>query len=1079
MNERGVGADSRLEGLPLTGVLDLFRKLYEHSLEAAFLSRPNGEVLAANPQACAVFGASEHALCALSRSGGRQALADIDDARLTGLVAERQRSGHARGNGRLRRVNGERFEAEISAFLFLDECGEPTSIMTIRDVSGLHQAQREAVESEARLGFALDAANIGDWDMDLRTNIARRSMRHDSCFGYTQPVPEWGYDTFLSHVIPEDREAVDRCFQQAMGSKGDYDIEFRVRWPDGTLHWLWSKGRFYFDEGGKPRRVAGIQVEVSARRETEDLLRKSEEQLRLALSGGDLGFWDWNATSGAMAVNARWLSMLDLDPDGPTPTLEQWHAMVHRDDLHKLQHLVDTVIMNPAGREFEVEVRARRADGQEVWILDKGAVVERSPDGGPLRVVGTHMDITERKRAESLLRSSEQNLAITLQSIGDAVIATDAAGCVTRMNPTAERLTGWHLEEALGRPLVEVFHIVHAQTRQSAVDPVRQVLESGEVVSLANHTALLSRDGSEYQIFDSAAPIREGSGPIVGVVLVFSDVTEVYQVRQALANTAAMLERTSAMARVGGWEFDVDTQQIHWSQETCRIHEVDSLVAPALDDALAFFEPQSKVIVQAAMQNALSSGVPYDLELLIMTAKGRKAWVRSQCTAVREGGRVVKLQGAFHDITERKLAEEEKQRLDAELDGHRHRLQELVQSRTAELAEARRQAEAANQAKTTFLANMSHEIRTPMNAIIGMNHLLRRSGVTAEQALRLSKVETASQHLLSTINSILDLSKIEAGGVKLEEIDFHLSVVLNTVRSIISESAQDKGLTFLVDVGPVPMWLRGDPTRLQQALLNYAGNAVKFTAQGSITLRTRVVEEHEDQLMIRFSVEDTGTKLRPDVMDRLFQDFEQADPSTTRQYGGTGLGLSITRRLAQLMGGEAGVESSEETGNLFWFKALLRRGDGTAETLRLSESNGAETLLRQRHPGALILLAEDNDVNREIAAAMLTAVGLKVNAATDGREALDKAMAGTHDLVLMDMRMPEMDGLEATRAIRQLPGWNTVPILALTANAFDGDRQACKEAGMNDFIGKPIAAQDLYLALLTWLDLQAEGRGSN
>jgi len=351
--------------------------------------------------------------------------------------------------------------------------------------------------------------------------------------------------------------------------------------------------------------------------------------------------------------------------------------------------------------------------------------------------------------------------------------------------------------------------------------------------------------------------------------------------------------------------------------------------------------------------------------------------------------------------------------------------------------------------------------------------------VTEEQALRLTKVETASRHLLSIVNSILDLSKIEAGRVQLEEADFHLSAVLNTVQSIVTESAVEKGLSFAIDTGPVPDWLRGDPTRLQQALLNYAGNAVKFTAQGCITLRTRVVEEGPDELLVRFSVEDTGVGLKLEVMARLFQVFEQADTSTTRQFGGTGLGLAITRRLAQLMGGDAGVESSERQGNIFWFTALLRRGEGTAPALLPHEGLGAEAQLRQRHAGALILLAEDNEVNREIAAAMLSFVGLVVNLAVDGREALEKAMAGTHDLVLMDMQMPEMDGLDATRAIRQLPGWSTTPILALTANAFDSDRQACEAAGMNDFIAKPMAAQDLYQALLKSLDAQAKARDTS
>ena len=1070
MTESVEGSLSALQPLPTTSALALFRMLFEGSLEAVLLTRPSGEFLAANAKACMIFGTHEAALIERARGGGHRTLADAGDPRMAQLLAARATVGRAQGEVRLRRFDGEPFEAEVSSVLFLDEANLATSILTVRDISALRAAERAASDSEQRLGFALDAAGIGDWDMDLRTNVARRSLRHDLCFGYQQVVPAWGYDTFLAHVLDDDRDRVDACYSKAMAGEGDYDVEFRVRWPDGTLHWLWSKGRFYFDASGTPDRVAGIQVDITDRRLSEDLLRQSELRLRLALAGGDLGLWDWDASTGALQVNTRWMTMLGIDPQGPAPTLEQWHACVHPDDLPLLEQLVSEVILNPAGRDFDVEVRARRSDGGEIWIHDKGAVVTRGPDGSPLRVVGTHMDITRRKHAEARLRRSEQDLAITLQSIGDAVIATDATGRVTRMNPTAERLTGWALADAAGRPLKEVFHIIHAQTRQPAIDPVERVLGAGEVVGLANHTALLSSDGTEYQIFDSAAPIREPGGTIVGVVLVFSDVTEVYRVRQALASAAEVLERTSAMAHVGGWEIDLSTEQLYWSLETFRIHELAPPVAPSLRAGIDFYDPEARPVVEAAVQRAIDDGTPFDVELPLTTAKGRHIWVRAQGTALIKDGKPVKLLGAFHDITERKQAEFEKQQLDAELDRHRHHLAELVESRTTELAEARRSAEAANQAKSAFLANMSHEIRTPMNAIIGMNYLLRRSGLTPEQALRLDKVESASQHLLSILNDILDLSKIEAGRVKLEETDFHLPSLLDSVQAIIAESARAKGLDLDVDCATEVLWLRGDVTRLRQALLNYAGNAVKFTSTGSVTLRARVLEGNGDKLVVHFSVEDTGVGASEEVMARLFQVFEQADSSTTRQYGGTGLGLSITRRLAQLMGGEAGVERAHLHGCVFWFTAQLRRGAAPMRTTIQYQPTDVEILLRQRHAGRLVLVAEDNEVNLEIALALLEAVGLRVDTAADGQQALLKATSRVYDLVLMDMQMPGMDGLQATSAIRQLPNWGHVPIIALTANVLEGNGPACKAAGMNDFISKPMAPESLYRSLLTWLD---------
>jgi len=465
------------------------------------------------------------------------------------------------------------------------------------------------------------------------------------------------------------------------------------------------------------------------------------------------------------------------------------------------------------------------------------------------------------------------------------------------------------------------------------------------------------------------------------------------------------------------------------------------------------------------MHEQVIAGEGRFMEFEVIGLKGGWRWMETHAVPMRLGESVVHL-AVTRDISGRKQAE-------ADLERYRQHLEDLVAERTSDLVLAKQAAETATIAKSAFIANMSHEIRTPLNAITGMAYLIRRAGATPQQVERLDKIDAAGQHLLEIINAILDLSKIEAGKFTLEETDVSVGAIMANVASMLFDRAQARKLKLLVDSEALSHQLLGDATRVQQALLNYATNAIKFTKNGSVTLRARMEAETAESVRVRFEVQDTGVGIEPENLSRLFSSFEQADNSITRKYGGTGLGLAITRKFAELMGGAAGVVSTPGAGSTFWFTVQLKKGRRTANMPVSASGNSAESQLLRDYRSRRVLVVEDEMINREVILELLKDVWPSVDVAGNGIEAVELAGKNHYGLILMDMQMPLMDGLEATQRIRQLANCARTPIIAMTANAFAEDRARCFEAGMDEFIAKPVAPELLFSTLLNCLSRQA------
>ncbi|MDZ5461020.1 PAS domain S-box protein [Azohydromonas lata] len=968
-----------------------------------------------------------------------------------------------------------------------------------------------AMTETAELQRQLDRVQLpGDWSIalldSLGTPIARRSpagvdLREAARFGSAPTLAPW-------QVVVEIPRSVYRArWARAAGSVVAAIVAATLM---GALGGLLAGRRLARAVAAlalpRPQRARAADdiAEIAAVRNLLEEATQGRRQAELDLSASEQRFqatFEQAAVGIALvAPDGRWMRVNHKLCDIVGYSDQEMLALTFQDITHPDDLDADlSEVRRMLAREittYAMEKRYIRKDGAPVWINLTVSLTWQA-DGSPDCFIAVVEDIQARKQAELALRASEQRLQLFIEHAPVAMAMFDRG--MRYMAVSRTWVDMYRLQRQL--PLVGRWHYDVFPELPQQWKNVHQRALAGEVQS--SDADLFERlDGSRQWVRWSVRPWYQGDGGVGGLVIFTEDITQRVLAEQALREQQAQALEDQRNARLAALNLMEDAvaargraeqanQALRESQAQLRKlaqaveQGSEAIIITDTEGRIEYvneaFTRQSgyarnevlgrnprllqsgRTAVEsfAALWRALRAGQPWKGSFVNRRRDGSEYIESAVVTPLRgEDGNITHYVSVQEDVTE-------KTRMAQELDAHRHHLEELVRQRTAQLDQALAAAETASRAKSAFLANMSHEIRTPMNAILGLTHLLGREAPTPQQAARLGKIEGAARHLLSIINDILDLSKIEAGKLQLDERDFSPHALLDHVRSIVGDAAAAKGLSILIDADHVPPWLRGDDTRVRQALLNYAGNAVKFTAQGQVTLRAQLLREDGQRRLLRFEVQDTGVGIPAEQLPRLFEAFEQADISTTRRHGGTGLGLAITRRLAALMGGEAGARSTPGQGSVFWFTAWLSRG----EPLRAGAPAmaQAEAELRLHHAGARLLLAEDNAVNREVALELLRGAGLEVDVAENGLTALEQLQHRHYDLVLMDVQMPEMDGLEATRALRRRPELAALPVLAMTANAFDDDRAACLAAGMNDFVAKPVDPEGLYATLLKWL----------
>lgn len=839
--------------------------------------------------------------------------------------------------------------------------------------------------------------------------------------------------TELTH--PEDRAEDARAeLQRASDPEGSVRLRKRLLHKDGHPVWVLVRSRRLPAEVGndEEERYLGTVIDVSPEEALREEFSEMSLRYRLAMESSGIGVWEYNPNTLELFWDEQMLRIMGLSREAFWPRVDTWEQLVLAEDRTRARRQLARTVEE--GVPFDEEFRIRR-DGEIRHIKGWGEAM-RDAEGKVDRVLGINYDITELRSTEEALRMSEQRFRSIAEGVPLGVYFMGLHGDLLWSNERVPEILGQRWEAIRGTGWQR---FLHPEDRGRVVDEWHREHGQGEV--LEARFRLQRADGSYCTIHRRAAPIVNAEGAVSGFTAVMEDITEKEALERELREARESLEVAQRLAALGSWRFNPRTGENWWSRELYRIFgRRPSEGAPGEEEFMSLAHAEDRGRLRRALEESYRTG-QFNCRMRICRADT----------------------GAIRHVNARGVV-----RWNSEWEPVQHLgfVQDITQEheREAALQEARDKAERANRAKSEFLAVMNHELRTPLNSIIGPVEILESINRDAESQSLLELVSTSSRHLLELINSVLDLARIESGHMETRMEEVELRTFAAERLGPLEARARAKGLDFAcLFAEGFPEECRTDTRMLTQVLLNLVGNAVKFTESGSVRLQWEM-EAGVTGHWLCCGVEDTGPGIPQAEQDRIFEPFQQVDMSYARKHGGTGLGLSITRSLVEALGGTLQLRSEEGKGSCFHFRIPVELVSDVAkeeagETVGLVSREASE--LARRLAGQTVLVVEDNAFNRRTMECLLRELGVSCDSAGTGEAALQKAEAGHYPLILMDIALPDLDGLEVARRIRKGLGGRFAWIIAQTAFSLEQEKERFLAEGMDACLAKPVTLERL------------------